>query len=183
MSAALAHEIIGHMGEARTRATAKHMGFELTRWSFQTCELCATGKSKQKNVPQISDHNPATKRNERIFLDISTIKEPKGDKEVAITRMNWLIMVDEYSGMKISSFHDTKNGMLEPTCDMFENWRQNGRPMKFIRCDNGGENVKLESRANIKDWKLNLEFEYTGRDTPQQNHMTEVEFSTLGGRV
>ena len=74
ISATLAHEILGHMGEARTRATAKHMGFELTRWSLQTCELCATGKSKQKNVPQISDHNPATKRNERIFLDISTIK-------------------------------------------------------------------------------------------------------------
>ena len=27
MSATLAHEIIGHMGEARTRATAKHIGF------------------------------------------------------------------------------------------------------------------------------------------------------------
>ena len=123
---------------------------------MQTCESCATGKAKKKNVPQISDQNPATKSNERVLLDISKIKEPKRDKKVTITRMNWLIIVDEFRGMKISSFHDTNNGIVEPTCDRFENWRQNGRPVEFIRCDNGGENVKLESKARIKDWKLNL---------------------------
>ena len=36
--ATLAHEILGHMGEARTRATAKHMGFDFTRGSLQTCK-------------------------------------------------------------------------------------------------------------------------------------------------
>ena len=96
--------------------------------------------------------------------------------------MNWLIMVDEYSGMKISLFHDTKNGIVDPTCERFYHWRQNGRPVKLIRCDNRGENVKLDSRAKIKDWKLNLEFEYTGGDTPQRNHMVEVGFSNIGGR-
>ena len=84
------------------------MGFELTRGSMHTCKSCATGKAKQKNVPQISDHNPVTKCNEWVFLDISTIKGPKVDKKVAITRMNWFIVVDEFSGMNISSFHDTK---------------------------------------------------------------------------
>ena len=170
------------MGEAHTRSTAKNMGFELTRGSLQTCESCATGKSKQKNVPQISDHNPSTKSNERIFLDIYTIKEPKDDKKVTITRMDWFIMVDEYSGMKISSFHDTKNGIVEPTWEIFENWRQNVHPVKFIQCDNGGENVNIESRAKRKDWNLNLEFEYTGRDTLQRNHMAELGLSTIGGR-
>ena len=155
------------------------MGFELTHGSMQTCKSCATGKAKQKNVPQISDRSPATKINKRVFLNISTIMEPKGDKKVAITRVNWLIIVDEFSGMKISSFHDTKNGIVEPTCERFENWRQNSRPVKFIRCDNRGENVKLESRAKNKDWKLNLEFEYTGRDTSQRNHMAEVGFATI----
>ena len=102
-------------------------------------------------MPQISDHNPATKSNERFFLDISTIKEPKGKKKVTITRMSWLIMVDKYISMKISSFNDTKDGMVDPTCERFDHWRQNGRQVKFIRCDNKGENVKLESRAKIKD--------------------------------
>ena len=130
-------------------------------------------------MPQISDHNPATKINERVFLHIYTIKEPKGDKKFMITRMKWLIVVDDYIGMKISSFYDTKNGIVEPTCDRFENWRQNGRPVKFVRCDNRGENVNLESRAKSKDWKLKLEFEYTRRDTPQRNHVIEVGFATI----
>ena len=133
-------------------------------------------------MPQISDHNLATKSNERLFLDISKINEPKGDKNVVIKRMNWLIMVDKYSIMKISSFPDTKNGIVEPTCEIFENWRQNGCPVKFIRCDNRGENVKLKSIVKSKYWKLNLDFEYTVRDTPQQNHMTEVGLDILGGR-
>ena len=42
--------------------------------------------------------------------------------------------------------------------------------------------MKLESRAKSKYWKLNLEFEYTGRDTPQRNHMAEVAFATIGVR-
>ena len=86
-------------------------------------------------------------------------------------RINCLIMVDEYSSMKISLFRDTKNGIVETTCEIFENWRHNGSPVKFIRCYNRGENVKLESRAKNKYWKINLEFGYTGRDTPQRNHM------------
>ena len=71
------------------------MGFELTHGSLQTCESCATSKAKQKNVPQTSDHNLATKSNEQVSLDISTIKESKGDDKVIITRMNWLIVVDK----------------------------------------------------------------------------------------
>ena len=91
-------------------------------------------------------------------------------------------MVDEYSGMKISSFHDTKNGIVEPTWEIFENWRQNVHPVKFIQCDSGGENVNIESRAKRKDWNLNLEFEYTGKDTLQRNHMAELGLATIGGR-
>ena len=33
-------------------------------------------------------------------------------------------------------------------------------------CDNAGENKKLEKRCGSADWKLDVKFEYTARDTP-----------------
>ena len=58
--------------------------------------------------------------------------------------------------MKFSNFYDTKNGMIELTCEQFEKWKQNGHPVKFGRCDNAGENTKIKKTANSKAWKLNL---------------------------
>eukprot|EP00957_Ditylum_brightwellii_P088212 6719343-Ditylum_brightwellii.AAC.1 len=40
----------------------------------------------------------------------------------------------------------------------------------------------MEKRAQSKDWRLNLQFEFTGRFTLQQNHLAELAFSTLGNR-
>eukprot|EP00957_Ditylum_brightwellii_P176303 13424614-Ditylum_brightwellii.AAC.1 len=53
-------------------------------------------------------------------------------------------------------------------------------PVKIIRCNNTGENKLLEKRSNSADWKLNINFEYTARDTPQQNSLAEVSFVTIG---
>ena len=39
---------------------------------------------------------------------------------------------------------------------------KNGHPVNFVRCDNAGENTKLENTENIRDSKLNLELKYTG---------------------
>ena len=81
--------------------------------------------------------------------------------------------------LKFSGFFKMKDGMVEPTCKQFHWWRESGRPIKYVRCDNGGKNLKLEKRADSSDWKLNLKFEYTVQDTPQQNHLAELAFSTL----
>ena len=52
-------------------------------------------------------------------------------------------------------------------------------PVKVSRCDNAGENIKMEDRLGSADWKLTVEFEYTARDTPQQNSHAEVGITTL----
>jgi hypothetical protein len=52
-----------------------------------------------------------------------------------------------------------------------------------VRCDNPGENNTLEARSQIKYWRLNLEFDYTTRDTHQQNSLAEtiiVNMKNLG---
>jgi hypothetical protein len=91
-------------------------------------------------------------------------------------------MVDEATQLKFSDFFETKNGMIEPTCEKLYQWQQTNKAVKFIRMDNGGENKGLESRANSADWKLNIKFEYTGRETPQRNHLAELGFAILANR-
>ena len=58
---------------------------------------------------------------------------------------------------------------------------QHGIKIKVIRCDNAGENKKMEEACD----KLGLgtKFEYTAVGTPQQNGRIERKFATLYGRV
>jgi hypothetical protein len=65
-----AHQLLGHMNEATTRATAKVLGWDIVRGALKPCESCAVGKAKQKNVPKKSDHVPTAKPGERLYLDI-----------------------------------------------------------------------------------------------------------------
>ena len=46
-----------------------------------------------------------------------------------------------------------------------------------MRCDNAGENKTAEKLANGAQWKLSVQFEYTARDTPQQNSLVETGFA------
>lgn len=83
--------------------------------------------------------------------------------------------------MKFSDFFATKNGMIEPTCERFHSWKENGIPVsRYLRMDNAGENKGLHARANGVDWKLDITVEYTApTNTPQENSFAESGFRTL----
>ena len=117
--------------------------------------------------------------NKRIHVDLSLVKAQKL-LNVTVTKPHWRMLVDERTEMKWSNFYATKDEMVEPTCVKFERWKEVGMTVKNIRCDNGGENVKLEKRCNGVEWKLTVTSEYTARDTPQQNSLVEVGFTTIG---
>ena len=89
-------------------------------------------------------------------------------------------MLDELTGMKWSDFFETKDDMVEPTCEKWGKWKQHGKAVKFVRMDNAGENKLLEKRCDSATWKLGIVFEYTARDTPQQNHLVEIGIATIG---
>ena len=47
--------------------------------------------------------------------------------------------------------------MVEPTCELCLFWKQVGKAVKVLRCDNGVENIALKQRMNkcrleIKNW-------------------------------
>jgi hypothetical protein len=133
-----AHDQLGHLSEDSVRQTAKVLEWTISVGGLKPCDSCAAGKAKQKNVSKNSDHQPATMTNERIFLDIATLKSPPEGPNV--TKPNWRIMVDERTQLKFSDFFETKNGMIEPTCEQFQKWHQHGMPVKYVRLDNAGEN-------------------------------------------
>jgi hypothetical protein len=120
---------------------------------------------------------PSTKDESRIYLDIATIKNTKNGPKVY--KGNWRIMVDERTQLKSSDIFDTKNGMVEETCEQLHRWKESGRGAKIIRLDNAGENQLLQQRTQSADWKLNVTYEFTARDTPQQNHLAELGFAHL----
>ena len=172
MTVQQAHERLDHCDEKRTRAIAKQLGWHTTKGKLLPCESCAIGKAKKKKVRIVDEpsENKATAVNGRVYLDISMLKR-KEESGFKPKRNNWRIMVDEFTSKKFSDFFATKNGMVEPTCERFHRWKTEGKQVAAIRMDNAGEKLLLEKRFSSSAWKLNPKFEYTAKDTPQQNHL------------
>jgi hypothetical protein len=53
--------------------------------------------------------------------------------------------------------------------------------IKFIRCDNAGENMTMKNDPEIKSFVIKLEF--SGPRTPQRNGKVERKLQTLHGRI
>ena len=121
ISVNLAHQIFGHGDEASTRKTAKALGFDLKQGTMKPCVSCSVAKAKQKNLPSHGEHVLSAESNGRVFLDLSTVKPP-GHLNVRVTKPHWRIIVDERTQLKVSDFFETKNGMVEPTCELFYKW-------------------------------------------------------------
>jgi hypothetical protein len=182
MSVKKAHDMLGHINEKAVRKTAITLGWELTRGTLGVCEPCTEAKAKQKNLPRHPDTPPSTKDENRIYLDIATIKKTK--KGPKVYKGNWRIMADERTQLKCSDFFDTKNGMVEETCEQLYRWKESGREesgrgANIIRLNNAGENKLLQQRSQSADWKLNINFEFTARDTTQRNQLAELGFAHL----
>ena len=70
--------------------------------------------------------------------------------------------------MKWSYFVPKKDEQVELVIGLIKQINGiNNCKVEFIRCDNAGENKSLEKACIEKG--LNIAFEYTSRNTPQQN--------------
>jgi len=145
-----AHAMFGHYDEPSTRQCAYARGYGISRGTLKPCGYCDMAKARQREVPKISGGVPATKPNERMGLDITSVKVPN-DIMATVTEPHWRIIVDELTGMKFSNFYKTKNQMVEQTAERFYSWKANGIPVKHLRMDNAGENKALQARVNSVD--------------------------------
>jgi hypothetical protein len=176
-----AHQMLGHMSMVRTRQIASMLQWRLTD-KMGVCASCAEGKARQKNISTKTKRNTNVENSGRLHIDLSSIKHSESLEPEQITKPYWLIIVDERTQMKFSEFFSHKNAMIEPTCQQLIEWINSGKNVKIIRCDNAGENRALEKRLKSSEWRAQIDFEYTGRDTPQRNSLAEVSFHTLASR-
>jgi hypothetical protein len=146
-----AHDRFGHNHKDATRAMAKHLGIRITQGKMKPCEGCTLAKAKQKNKVNNTQVR-ATKFGEHIYSDISTIRQV--DDGPMVTKPNWHMLVDEATWLMTSNFYESKNGMVEPTCELFHKWKIEGYPVVIVQQDNAGENKLLQSCSDSAAWKL-----------------------------
>jgi hypothetical protein len=53
--------------------------------------------------------------------------------------------------------------------------------VRFIRCDDAGENMTMKNDPEIKSF--GVKFEFSGPRTPQRNGKVERKFQTLYGKI
>ena len=171
-----AHQILGHPGRNKLIGTTERLHWHLNEKHSESCEDCLKGKAKRLNINKESKNN-STKPGERLMIDTSSIKT-KNNKKVG---RFWLLVVDEATDMKWTFFLKNKDDQVKILVNFVKNLKEIGKKVRYIRCDNAGENLSLQKA--IDDEGLNVKFEYTARNTPQQNGKVERAFATLYGRM
>ena len=91
-------------------------------------------------------------------------------------------MVDEYSRVKVFAFFPRKNNVIETMYERVQKTKNSGTTVTYLRQDNVREELKIQSRCESAYWKLTVKFEYTAKETPQKNLMSETAFTTLAAR-
>ena len=176
------HDVLCHPNEERTRATAKKLGIEVSG-KCSNCEDCAMAKAKQKTIKDgVTKTKPknesSLKTGEKFGIDISSSKH----KSIG-GRKYWNLTVCHKTKNKWSHFLKQKGDLKREMIKFITNEVRSKNNMKgsIIRCDNAGENKKIQEEAENKS--LGIEFEYTAKNTPQQNAIVERSFSTLWGMI
>ena len=169
------HQLLGHPSEEITRTMGLKSGVQM-RGVMNHCEGCELGKMRQKNV--IKEQVPRAKEvGDRMFMDISSIKY----RSIGGAKY-WVLFMDDNSGFLISKFLKQKSDLAREGLMLMKRLKDQYRiEIKIIRCDNAGENKKMDD-ACIEQ-RMGIKFEYTAVGTHQQNGRVERKFSTLYGRI
>ena len=166
------HDLLGHKGEAKTRAVASYYGVKLTgKW--RACTHCAEAKAKAAAIPKSVDEGKRSKTpGERLAFDVSSIKA----KSYGGAKF-WLLVMDDATGFIWSFFLKYKSQVKDKMIELIKDLdKKQGYKVKYLRCDNAGENLKVEEEC-LK-LGLGITMEYTSPNTPQQNGRVKRKFAT-----
>jgi hypothetical protein len=168
------HKMLGHCGSDRLQKTAKIHSLKLSG-KFETCAECAIAKARQKSVNK-EWKGGSQIPGEQVYLDISSIKDVNygGSKF-------WVLIVDDYTNFCWSSFLKNKSKLKEKMFPLLTDLKIAGIDIKYIRCDDSGENKVFYDACHTKGY--NIKFAFSGPRTPQQNGKVERKFQTFYDRI
>jgi hypothetical protein len=127
---------LGHISIAATRKIAQSISWDLTG-EVKPCEACAVGKAQRQNIVKKSNQKIAENIGQRVFIDLTSVKNTKFLDIEHSPKPYWSIIVDKTTQMKFSDFFETKIGMVEPICKIFNQWKNEGHEVEYVRCDKG----------------------------------------------
>jgi hypothetical protein len=133
-------------------------------------------KVKLKGLKKVS-LNKSVVVGERLGFDISYLRNPSfgGSKY-------WLLFVDKFMSMKWSLFLRRKTDAIRAVVSFVKDLKaSNPEMVKYLRCDNSGENEGIRKMFEKEGVKVQMEF--TAPNTPQENGKVERAFATLWGRT
>ena len=168
------HDQMGHVSEQIIRRTMNHLGIGVAG-KLKPCEACALHKAKQKPVKKATSSR-AEKVGERLFMDISGPFNPSMGGSTY-----WVLVVDDFSRMGFCGFLKAKSDLAQWMVKLVGFIKSHGHEVKFIRCDNAGENKTAIELLQEKNGGIIQE--YTAPHTPQQNGVVERRFPTLKMRA
>jgi hypothetical protein len=168
------HEMIGHYGLDCLKKTAQVHGLKL-KGDFKVCEDCTVAKARQKNLNK--DWKGGSQvSGERVYLDISSIRD-----ESYGGFCFWALLVDDYSDYCWSIFLKKKSDLKSKVMTLLTDLKIAEINVKYIRCDDSGENKALFDACQTQGY--GVQFEFSGPRTPQQNGKVERKFQTFFGRI
>ena len=110
-----------------------------------------------------------------VFLDIRSIKT----KNFGGAKF-WLLLVDDATGFKFSYFLKKKSETAARVVALIKHLKTTlDYQVKFIRCDNAGENLKLEEAS--KKEGLGVVFEYTAPNKMEKSSVGSLLFTEESG--
>jgi hypothetical protein len=171
-----AHQLLGHPGKNKLIGTSERLKWTLSKQTLNDCSDCLVGKAKRLKLNKEST-NQSKVPGERLMIDISSVKT-KDSKRIG---KYWLLVVDEATSMKWSFFLKSKDSQVPLLTGFIKTLQSQNKKVKYIRCDNAGENLSLQQ--SLEGEGMNIKFEFTARETPQQNGKVERAFATLYGRM
>jgi hypothetical protein len=164
----VAHILLGHLGHTLLEKTAKLIGWKLSG-ELRTCDACAKAKAIAKRVPKTSVIKE-TKPGERLYVDVS------GPYTASLGgSVYWAMAVDGKTRKAFSGFMKKKSEFGEFVESVIDKAATDGHTVKYIRCDNAGENTKQLKEVCAKK---GVTMEFTSPHTPQQNGVVERKFVT-----
>ena len=148
MNTERAHYYCGHNSIWETKATAKHLGWKLTRTPFNRCEACAIGKAKKTNLGD-GESNPLKTIGELWDIDGMKLKRPVQEL-VHFSPGNCMnIAVDHSTGAAFINWYKTKTEFIDSFCKKLHHWETiTSQKILQIRCDDAGENKSFQSEIN-----------------------------------